>query len=101
MAKITTLQLGDKLACKEQIERFEDLFGEEVEVTLELCIKHATDFDWWWAAAHLLSSEQMALWSIKRREVYIKNKNENYMGERYFQELAAAWFECWQKDHPE
>jgi hypothetical protein len=33
------------------------LFGESVEVTEELSIYHADDFDWYWAANNLLSPE--------------------------------------------
>ena len=33
-------------ACSEQVELFEKLFGDSVEVTEELCLKHAGDFDW-------------------------------------------------------
>ena len=39
----TLKELG---ACSEQVELFEKLFGDSVEVTEELCLKHAGDFNW-------------------------------------------------------
>ena len=57
MSKIITLrQLDAKGACQDQRDKFKEIFGSQVEVTLDLCIKHAQDFDFNWAANHLLSS---------------------------------------------
>ena len=47
-------------ACKPQRDLFSELFGEEVELTLELCIEHAAEFDWYWAAQNLLSPKATA-----------------------------------------
>ena len=41
-------------ACSAQLILFKKLFGNEVEVTEELCIKYASDFEWYWAAEYLL-----------------------------------------------
>lgn len=47
-------------ACSEQRDLFFKLFGtEEIEVTVALCVKHAGDFDWYWAAEKLLPLEQL------------------------------------------
>lgn len=47
-------------ACEPQRDLFSELFGEEVELTLELCIEHAAEFDWYWAAQNLLSPKSTA-----------------------------------------
>jgi hypothetical protein len=41
-------------ACQEQRELFRQLFPKGTEVTEELCVRHAQDFDWEWAAENLL-----------------------------------------------
>lgn len=49
------LKLG---ACQEERELFAKLFlSGAVQVTVELCMKHATDFDWEWAGEYLLNGE--------------------------------------------
>ena len=48
--RITIEQLSAAGACLEALDSFHTLFGESVEVTEELCTKHAQDFDWKWAA---------------------------------------------------
>ncbi len=54
---ITKTQLTNSGACKEQVELFESLFGESVAVTEQLCVRHAQDFDWTFAAVRLLWGE--------------------------------------------
>lgn len=51
---ITYEQLQSLGACGEQRIRFRQLFGEQVTWTMELAEKHAGEFDWTWAAEHLL-----------------------------------------------
>ena len=53
---ITLKQLDKRGACKGQRDLFEKLFGASVEITKELCIKHASDFDWTWATKNFLSA---------------------------------------------
>lgn len=60
--KITLKQLIDLGACRHARKRFRELFGESVEVTDDLCVKHAEEFDWDWVASHLLSRKQLAQW---------------------------------------
>lgn len=49
------LKLG---ACQEERELFAELFPSgAVQVTVELCMKHADMFDWEWAGEFLLNSE--------------------------------------------
>ena len=54
--KITIKQLRRLGACEKQVEKFERLFGPSVIVTEALCVKHAQDFSWNWAAGKLLSA---------------------------------------------
>jgi hypothetical protein len=53
---ITLEMLRQKHACRDQVARFKELFGDAVEVTVELAVKHAQDFAWDWAARSLLSA---------------------------------------------
>ena len=55
--KITARLLKFKGACKEQVEKFKELFPDGVEVTESLCVIHAQDFNWDWAAYNLLPLE--------------------------------------------
>ena len=47
--RITLEQLETAGACSEQRKLFEQLFGSEVGVTEELCVRYASKFDWDWA----------------------------------------------------
>mgnify|MGYP000921024585 CR=1 FL=1 len=47
-------------ACEPQRALFAELFGQEVELTLELCIEHAAKFNWCWAAQNLLPPKSQA-----------------------------------------
>jgi hypothetical protein len=60
MKTLTLQTLKDKLVCAEAHAKFKLLFGESVIVTVELCEKHAKDFDWQWAAENLLSTPARA-----------------------------------------
>ena len=53
-ATVTLNQLRRLRACSKQLALFKQLFGEAVTVTEELCLQHAHEFDWSWAARHLL-----------------------------------------------
>ena len=48
--------------CEEYRERFIERFPESVEVTVELAVSQATDWDWCWAANELLTSTGKAEW---------------------------------------
>jgi hypothetical protein len=53
--RITLDILKKKRACLDKQRLFKKLFGDSVDVTEELCIQHARDFDWSWAARSLLN----------------------------------------------
>ena len=54
--KITLRTLQAEGACIEECTHFATLFPQGVEVTEALCIEHATEFNWGWAAQHLLTA---------------------------------------------
>ena len=54
--KITLAQLKKLGAREDQVALFLKYFGEEVEATEALCVKHAQKFNWNWAANNLLSA---------------------------------------------
>ena len=56
---IALAMLRAKHACADQLKEFERLFGDTpVTVTEELCVQHASIFDWSWAACNLLTAKQ-------------------------------------------
>ena len=56
-----TIKLSQlRRACKPQRDLFKQLFGAEVHLTLELAKQHAADFDFNWAAVHLLPAPLLA-----------------------------------------
>lgn len=53
--KVSAKILISKGACPEQVKVFKKVFGAAtVRVTEVLCVEHANDFDWNWAARQLL-----------------------------------------------
>ena len=56
--KITLSQLINADACEGQRKLFEQTFGQEVEVTEEICAKYAQKFDFIWASENLLNDNQ-------------------------------------------
>lgn len=74
-SRIVTLdQLRQFEGCESQLERFELLFGDQVRVTKELCIKHSLDFDFRWAAEKLFSSNELRYfrkWVEPDRDEYL------------------------------
>lgn len=50
-------------ACGDGLRKFHKHFPDtSVVITEELCVKHACDFDWHWAAGELLSEEFRNVW---------------------------------------
>ena len=71
--KITSDLLRANEACKDQVELFESLFPEGTEITEDLCVKHASQFDWGWASRNLLNEKQRKAYDIavaSAREAY-------------------------------
>src|SRR5208282_2710189 len=53
-------QLIDRKACQEQVDLFRAKFGESVDITEELCVSVATEFNFDWAAQELLTAPALA-----------------------------------------
>jgi hypothetical protein len=82
MPKITARMLKAKGACASQVEKFKELFPfGSAEVTIDLCVKHAADFDWIWAAENLLNSAAKAEYERVRAEAWAE----------YQRVRAGAW----------
>ena len=58
--KITLKQLLEEGACESDVEFFRVRFGEEVEVTEELCLSVYNKFDWHWASTTFLTAPALA-----------------------------------------
>jgi hypothetical protein len=59
--KTLTAEILKKAEARcEQFLLFNELFPKGAEITEELCVKHAYDFDWAWAAENLLSAPARA-----------------------------------------
>ena len=54
--KITAELLCAKGACTDQIALFRKFYPKGKNVTLAACLRHATRFNWRWAARNLLSA---------------------------------------------
>ena len=61
--KITLAMLKEKCACANQVAEFARRFGDEVEVTEQVCVSVASVFNWDWAARHFLTA---AAWAAYR-----------------------------------
>ena len=54
---ISVAKLRKLGACQLQVDKFNKIFGNKpVAVTVELCVAHAQDFNWDWAANNLLTA---------------------------------------------
>ena len=90
MSKIITLrQIDAKGACQDQRDKFKEIFGSQVEVTLDLCIKHAQDFDFNWAANHLLSSTARAEYARVRAPAWAEYERVTASAEAEYERVTA------------
>ena len=88
-SRLLTLEtLKQKKACNDQLEKFENLFGKQVIITVDLCRVHAKDFDWIWASDYLLTDLARA-----EHERAIASAQAEY--ERV---TVSAWAELYIKD---
>jgi hypothetical protein len=63
---VTVSRLDQAGACPEYLELFKRLFPDGVELTVDVCVAHADDFQWEWACNRLLPHAARATW----RRVY-------------------------------
>ena len=64
--KITLAMLKKNGACADQAAEFARRFGDEVEVTEQVCVSVASVFDWEWAAQHFLTAAAWTAYSEAR-----------------------------------
>jgi hypothetical protein len=61
MKTISVAKLRKLGACSKQVDKFQSIFGNgPVKVTVELCVAHAQNFNWDWAAKNLLTAPAWA-----------------------------------------
>ena len=65
MKSITVEMLQAHGACTSQVKLFRELFGETVDVTVEVCVLHAIEFYLGWAASNLFPASIMADYEAK------------------------------------
>ena len=91
---LTYEMLRAKKACAEQADKFRDLFPDGVVLTEALCVSHASDFDFGWAAENLLSARARKAYEKARASAPALEAREAYR-----KAIAAAFFAAWQADH--
>ena len=103
MTKPITIELLKKhKACYNQVEKFKEIFGEEVIPTRELCILHAQDFDFGWARTFLnkftkvYNDEDIATaWKVYYEAIAPDQKAFNPAYKIFKEAAALAWFDAW------
>ena len=74
-------------ACKDQLDKFVELFPDGVDATRELCLAHAQTFDFTWA--HYLLSRRA--WKAYDEATATARK-------AYNEAIAAAWYDASQME---
>jgi hypothetical protein len=90
MSTITVDMLDS--ACEEPRDLFVTLFGEQVEVTEDLCVKHADKFDWSWASKHLLTEPSVAEYRRVTAQAWDAYKRETAWAFTEYERVQAATF---------
>ena len=81
-------------ACWQALDLFENLFGKEVELTLDLCLEHGPKFDMDWAAENLLKPEARAEYLKARAAAWAEYRKVRDSALAEYEKLeAAAWAE--------
>ena len=85
-------------ACKNQLDKFVELFPDGVDATRELCLAHAQTFDFTWAQ-YLLPSPA---WKAYNEAIAPARKAYDEIipptRKAYNEAIAAAWFDASQKE---
>ena len=94
---ISAAQLQALGACLGQVERFHEIFGAgEVVVTRELCIHHAQEFDWNWAAMYLLTKRGRADYEARRAPLLADYEAKHaLLLADYEAKHALLWADCY------
>ena len=92
---ISARQLKALGACREQLDKFVELFGRDpVEVTVALCVEHSGVFEWGWAARDLLSPEAQAEHSAKVAPLLAEHSAKvDALRDEYDTKVDASWTE--------
>ena len=74
--KITAMDLERASACEKEVERFRELFGEgPITITAALCMEHP-EFDYNWAARHLLPAALRAKFDCRQAVLWTKRDHQ-------------------------
>jgi cyclopropane fatty-acyl-phospholipid synthase-like methyltransferase len=97
MSKLITVETLRRLhACTDQVKKFAELFPNGVEPTLELCVKHAADFDWSWAACNLLTASARAQYDAACASAWAQYDAACASAwAQYSPACAAAFYKAW------
>ncbi len=98
--KLTYEMLQAKGACAVQAHKFRALFPEGVVLTEALCVAHAGEFNFAWAACNLLSATALEAYEkacAPAWEAYEKTRAPAW--EAYGKACAIAFFAGWQADN--
>jgi hypothetical protein len=88
---ITIIQLQESGACLPQRTKFQQTFGDSVEVTVEAALKAALDFDFLWAAKNLLSEKAQRKFEIRNKAAWaIFCNSTRLQHERMWETLSPA-----------
>ena len=97
MNKITLEQLKEHEACVKQLHLFKELFGKEVEVTVEKCVEYYDKFSWAWAAECLLSDELYEEYSKIRRSAWEEYLNIIQLAYGKYEKIEQLALEVYEK----
>src|ERR1700678_3294188 len=92
--RVTRALLFSKRACTSQVEKFVKLFPDGVDVTEATCIAFANEFNWSWAARHLLPATLYEEYHAKRAALYEEHQAKRApLYEEYDAKRAALYAE--------
>ena len=101
--KITANRLASLGACRRQLYVFSRHFGDEVEVTEAVAGDHAKEFDWDWAAEHLLTGQARVAYQVAAEGAWadylvatthaMAGKNQTWAA--YEKAMYPAWVAYW------
>src|SRR5919109_1421725 len=88
--KLTAEILQKKGACKEQVDLFAQLFPDGGEVTAAACRAVAHQFDWDWAANHLLPEPARRAYEEATATAWRAYQEARATARRAYQEATAT-----------
>ena len=91
---LTIAQLRKARACASELKRLKIIFGSSVVITEKLCVDHADDCSWDWAARNLLSRPASAEYNRVTAPAWAEyNRVRTPAWAEYDRATAAAWAE--------